>query len=73
MIRAELAACAMALFIFPTAAAMTGVVTPEFRLGTHIRFRCCMVMIVVAIRAMHMGLRWWGLVVGHDANSRRAQ
>ena len=52
---------------------MTGVVAPEFRLATHIGFCCAMVMIVVAIRAMHMGLGWWGLAVGHDANSRRAQ
>jgi len=60
----------MALFILAATATKTGIVTPEFRLGTHIGFRHSMVMIVIAIRAVHMGLRWWVLAAGHDVSSR---
>ena len=62
----------MALFILAATATKTGIVTPEFRLGTHIGLRhsMVMVMIVIAIRAVHMGLRWWVLAAGHDASSR---
>jgi hypothetical protein len=67
--QARLFACTMALFILAPTATMTGVVTPEFRLATYIGFCCAMVMLVVAIRAMYMGLRWWGLAVGHDVAS----
>ena len=59
----------MAFFILAPTTAMTGVVTPEFRLATHIGFWCAVVMIVVAIRAMYMSLWWWGLAVGHDVAS----
>jgi hypothetical protein len=59
----------MALFILAPATTMTGVITPELRLATHIGFCCAMVMLVVAIRAMYMRLRLWGLAVGHDVAS----
>ncbi len=68
--QAGLTACTMALFILAATATKTGIVTPEFRLGAHIGFRHCVVMIVVAIRAVHMGLRWWSLAAGHDVSSR---
>jgi hypothetical protein len=60
----------MALFILAATATKTGIVTPGFRFGTHIGLRHSMVMIVIAIRAVHMGLRGWRLAAGHDVSSR---
>ena len=62
----------MALFVLAPAAAKAGVVAPEVRFAASVWLGSGVVMIVVAIGAMHMRLRWFWLCFGHVMNSEYA-
>lgn len=55
----------MALLILTATATETGIVTPEFGFAAPVRLGCSVLMIVVAIRAVHMRFGWLGFGSGH--------
>ena len=67
-----LTARTMTFFVFATTATKAGVVTPKFRFGAPVGLCRGMMMIVGAIRAVHVRFWWLGLGSGHEVRSGQA-